>query len=1033
MDQTSSILDRIIHASIQRRLLVVMAAVGILAYGIWTATRMPVDVFPDLTAPTVTVVTEAHGLAPQEVETLVTFPIEAAVNGSTGVRRVRSSSGTGISVVWVEFDWGVDIYRARQIVAEKLQAVAAQIPDDVGNPTLAPISSIMGEILFVGLASDTHSPMELREVAQWDIRRRLKALSGIAHVIVLGGDLKQFQILVEPEKLLQYNLSLADVIATISTSSQNSTGGFLIRGAQESVIRGLGRVNSVEELGDLPITVREGVPILVSQVANVRIGAALKRGEGSINGKPGIIIGVLKQPGENTITLTKRIDTELEAIAGGLPEGMRIEQSLLRQSDFIETAVSNVSIALRDGAILVALILFLFLWNWRTTLISLAAMPMSLALTMIVMNWANLNINTMTLGGLTIAIGAIVDDAIIDVENVFRRLREHRNGGATSELSPDMIIYRASREIRGAIVFATLIVGLVYLPLFFLGGVEGRLLVPLGLAYLVALSSSLVVALTLTPALCSYILGSIKSLPDHESVTVVFLKRIYAAPLRFVLRRPWTVISGSAILLAATLALVPFLGRTFLPEFNEGAITINAVTLPGTSLETSDRLGRQVEEALLKFPEVVSTARRTGRSELDEHAQEIYAAEIDVRLKMKERGKEELFEAIRNELAKVSGITTTVGQPIAHRIDHMLSGTRANIAIKIFGSDLTELRNSAEQINAVVSAVDGAVDVSIEQPFDVPQVAIRFRPEALKRYGATPGLMAEAIEQAYTGTIASKIIDGQRSYGVLVRYADSNRADLDAIRDTLIDTPIGVKVPLRILADVVSDAGPSTISRENAQRKIVVMANVSGRDLGSVVDDIRKAIEEQVSLPKGVYVVYGGQFESEQAARKRITVLGVAVIAGIFVLLLMALGSGRLAMLTMANLPLALIGGIISVFLGGGVLSVGSLIGLITLFGIATRNGLIMITHYEHLIKEEGASLAEAVERGSMERLSPVLMTALSAALALVPLVLAGNQPGNEIQAPMGIVILGGLLTSTALNLLVIPALYAKFGKQDGG
>ncbi len=1032
MTSSDSILDQIIRWSIQRRFLVVMAALAVLAYGIWTALRMPVDVFPDLTAPTVTVVTEAHGLAPQEVELLVTFPLETAVNGATGVRRVRSSSGTGISLLWVEFDWGIDIYRARQIVTEKLQSARNQLAADLGNPTLAPISSIMGEILFVGLASETHGPMQLRDVGQWEVRRRLMSLPGVAHVIVMGGELRQFQVLVEPDKLLHYDLTLADVVGAISRSSENSTGGFLVRGAQESVIRGIGRVGSIEEIAGLAVAVRDEVPIVMSQVATVRVGAALKRGEGSINGKPGVVIGVLKQPGENTIELTRRIDAELDAIAAGLPEGIRVERDLLRQADFIETAVDNVAIALRDGAILVVLILFLFLWNWRTTIISLTAMPMSLALAVIVMSIAGLTINTMTLGGLTIAIGAIVDDAIIDVENVFRRLREHRAAGGASGRDADQVIYRASREIRGAIVFATLIVGLVYLPLFFLDGVEGRLLVPLGIAYLVALFSSLVVALTLTPALCSFILGRSGSLSNGESFVIRFLKRVYGPPLRFVLRRPWTMIGGSAVLLVIALALAPSLGRTFLPDLNEGALTVSAVTLPGTSLATSDRLGRQVEEALLSFPEVVSTSRRTGRSELDEHAQEIYAAEIDVRLSMAERGKEELLAAIRAELGKVSGIVTTVGQPISHRIDHMLSGTRAAIAIKIFGDDLTALRNAAEAIKQAVAAVPGAVDVAIEQPIDVPQTAIRFKPDELRRYGATPGLMAETIERAYSGTIAAHVIEGQRSYGVIVRYADRHRADLAAIRETLVDTPMGVKVPLRMLADVVSDAGPSAISRENAQRKLVVMANVGGRDLGSVVDDIRKVVEEDVSLPPGAHVVYGGQHQSEQAARQRIMVLGIVVVFGIFALLVMALGSGRLAILTMANLPLALIGGIASVFAGGGILSVGSLIGFITLFGIATRNGLIMITHYEHLITEENATLAEALERGSMEKLSPVLMTALSAALALVPLVLAGQQPGNEIQAPMGIVILGGLLTSTALNLLVVPALYARFsGKND--
>jgi len=1027
MTNSGSFIDRIIQWSIERRLLVVLAATGILFYGGWTALRMPVDVFPDLTAPTVTVVTEAHGLAPQEVETLVTFPIEASVNGATGVRRVRSNSGTGISLVWVEFDWGTDIYRARQVVAEKLQA--ANFDDDMGSPTLAPISSIMGEILFVGLVSETQSPMDLRDIAQWEVRRRLKSLPGVAHVIVMGGDLKQFQVLASPEKLLQYEMTLADVVSALSSASQNSTGGFLVQGAQEAVVRGIGRVTSVEDIEGLVVAVQGDVPVTLGQVAEVRIGPTLKRGEGSVDAKPGVVIGVLKQPGENTIDLTRRIDKELASIAEGLPEGTTIKRDLLRQADFIETSIDNVSDALRDGAILVAVILFLFLWNWRTTVISLAAMPMSLALTVIVMHWLELTINTMTLGGLTIAIGAIVDDAIIDVENVFRRLRERRARGQIGPREADQVVYRASREIRSAIVFATLIVGLVYLPLFFLGGVEGRLLVPLGISYLVALVSSLFVALTLTPALCSYILGHTHHLAEKESALVRWLKLAYEPPLRLVVRRPWAVVSGSAMLLAATAALVPFVGRAFLPEFNEGALTVSAVTLPGTSLQVSNRLGRRVEEALLEFPEVVSTARRTGRAELDEHAQEVYAAEIDVRLSMKDRGKEELLREIRGSLGTISGITTTVGQPISHRIDHMLSGTRAAIAVKIFGDDLGTLRTVAEQVKAAVSGVPGAVDVAIEQPIDVPQLAVRFKKEDVRRYGATPGVLAETLERAFTGTIATHVIEGQRSYEVLVKYDGGLGGDLDSLGNTLIDTPAGIKVPLRMLADIRFDAGPSAISRENAQRKLVVMANVSGRDLGSVVDDIRKVVDQSVTFPRGVYPVYGGQFESEKAARSRITLLGALVVVGIFVLLVVALRSPRLAVLTMANLPLAFIGGVAAVFAGGGIITVGSLIGFVTLFGIATRNGLIMITHYEHLLAEEGADLAEAVERGSMERLSPVLMTALSAALALVPLVLAGDQPGNEIQAPMGVVILGGLLTSTLLNLIVVPALYARFGR----
>jgi CzcA family heavy metal efflux pump len=1029
MSKPESAIDRVIQWSIESRFIVVIAAAGLLAYGAWTALRMPVDVFPDLTAPTVTVVTEAHGLAPQEVETLVTLPIESATNGATGVRRVRSSSGTGISIVWVEFDWGTDIYRARQIVSEKLQVVREQLPEGMDAPTLAPISSIMGEILFIGVVSEAHEPMQLREVSEWQVRKRLLSLSGVAHVITIGGELKQFQVLVDPHKLVKMNVTLDDVVAAIGHASENSTGGFFVRGAQEAVIRGIGRVRSTEEIAGIAVAVRDSVPILVGHVAKVQIGPALKRGDGSVNGKAAVVVGVLKQPGVNTLALTAKIDAELDLIEPTLPKGMRIERNLLRQSDFIDTAVHNVSVALRDGAILVAIILFLFLWNWRTTVISLTALPLSLALAVIFMDGLGYTVNTMTLGGLTIAIGALVDDAIIDVENVFRRLRENRMLPEGERLSAGSVIYSASREIRGAIVFATLIIGIVFMPLFFLGGVEGRLLVPLGLAYIVALFASLVVALTLTPALCSYVLPSARSLEGGEGFVVRWLKGIYQPTLRFVLKRPWPVIAMAAALLAASVAVIPFMGRTFLPEFNEGALTASVVTLPGTSLRESNALGRRVEQTLLEFPEVISTARRTGRSELDEHAQEVYAAEIDVRLRMGDRSKDELLAAMRAALAPI-GVTVTLGGPIAHRIDHMLSGTRASIAIKVFGEDLNVLRQTAERIETVVASVDGAVDVAIEQQVDAPQLAITFYQEKIARFGATPGGLAETIETAYTGTIATQVIEGQRAYDVLVRYPDSERQDLDAIGNTLIDTPSG-KVPLRMLASILPDHGPSSITRENAQRKIVVMANVSGRDLGAVIDDIRAGIESEVDFPTGYYVVYGGQFESEQAAKQRITMLGLLVIVGIFALLYMAFSSGRRALLIMVNLPLALIGGIAAVFLGGGVVSVGSLIGFITLFGIATRNGLLMVSHYGHLMTEEGATFEEAVQRGSMERLSPVLMTALCAGLALVPLVIAGDQPGNEIQAPMGIVILGGLLTSTALNMIVLPALFIRFGRDD--
>jgi CzcA family heavy metal efflux pump len=1018
------LMDRIIHWSIVNRFLVVLAAGGVLAYGTLTAIDAPIDVFPDLTAPTVTVVTEAHGLAPQEVETLVTFPIESGVNGATGVRRVRSSSGIGISIVWVEFEWGTDIYVARQIVNEKLQLVAAQIPPDIGPPTLAPISSIMGEILFVAIQSDQHPAMEVRDVADWVVRRRLLALPGVAQVIPIGGEVRQYQVHVDPDRLRSFNVTLTSVEEALAESNQNTTGGFVVRGSQESLIRGVGRVTSIADIEQTVIVVRDGSPILVGHVARVEVGPAIKRGEGSSNARPAVVIAIQKQPGANTLELTARIDRELDAIQGTLPAGMKIERNKVRQADFITTAVHNVAVALRDGALLVAAILFLFLFNVRTTLVSLMSIPLSLLVAIIAMRGLGITINTMTLGGLTIAIGALVDDAIIDVENVFRRLRENRALPDGQQRPATDVIFDASREVRGSIVFATLIVMLVFVPLFFLTGVEGRLLLPLGLAYLVAIFASLAVALTVTPALCAYVLPRSKSLAHGESFVVRALKRGYRPLLTRAVGHPRLVVIAALGLLAGAFAFVPFLGRTFLPEFNEGALTVGAVTLPGTSLAESDRLGRRVEEILLSFPEVISTARRTGRAELDEHAQDVNAAEIDVRLRQGDRSKAQFLDELRTRLTAVPGVVCTIGGPIAHRIDHMLSGTRASIAIKVFGDDLAQLRASATQIQKVMENVDGVVDLALEQQVDVPQLAINFDREAIARYGLRAGALAETIETAYAGRKVTQVLENQRTYGVVVRYRDDVRVDIEAIGNTVVDTPSGAKVPLRMLATIRGDVGPNTISRENVQRKIVISANVGGRDLGGVIGDIRAAIDREVKLPTGYHVVYGGQFESERAASRTINVLGAFVIGGIFLLLFLSFRSVRNALLIMVNLPLALIGGVVSAYLTSGVLSIASLVGFITLFGIATRNGIMMIAHYEHLRAHESASLDEAVLRGSMERLSPVLMTALCAGLALIPLVIAGGEPGNELQAPMGVVILGGLLSATALNMLVVPALY---------
>jgi CzcA family heavy metal efflux pump len=1023
-------MDSLIRWSLKNRLFVVVAATALSIYGAITAVRMPVDVFPDLTAPTVTILTEAHGLAPQEVEALVTFPLESSVNGATGVRRVRSASGIGISVVWVEFDWGTDIYLARQIVNEKLQLVTAQIPPGIGPPTLAPISSIMGEILFLSLKSERHSPLEVRETADWVIRKRLLSIPGVAQVVPIGGGVKQFQVLVAPEKLQAYKVTLQEVMTALEGSNQNSSGGFLVQGSQERLIRGLGRINSGTDVENTVVAVHEGVPVLVGQLGQVVVGPAIKRGEGSANAEPAVILAVLKQPGANTLTLTREIDRNLDEIQKTLPEGMKIDRQLFRQSDFIETAISNVSSALRDGAILVAIILFLFLMNLRTTLISLAALPVSLVVSVLAMKAAGVTINTMTLGGLTIAIGALVDDAIIDVENVFRRLRENRARPDAERRPSTEVIYEASREIRASIVFATLIVMLVFVPIFFLSGVEGRLLAPLGFAYLVAIAASLLVALTLTPALCSYVLPRAGALAHGDSFLVRWLKAGYLPAIRASLKHSAVVIAVSVALLAGAVVLTTFLGRTFLPEFNEGSLTLSAVTLPGTSLEESDRLGHRIEKTLLSFPEVVSTARRQGRAELDEHAQDVNSAEIDVRLEMGERSKGELLAVMRKEISTIPGMVIIMGQPLSHRIDHMLSGTRANIAIKLFGDDLYQLRASAEEIRQVVAKVEGAVDVSVEQQVDVPQLFISFDRDRISRYGVRSGELAEVIEAVFAGEKVSQVLDGQQTYDLVVRYGDEHRADPEAIGNTLIDTPVGIKVPLKMLATIREDVGPNVISRENVQRKIVIMANVGDRDLRGVINDIRAGVEREVKLPQGYYVVYGGQFESESEATRTITLLGLFVVAGIFLLLFLAFRNVRTALLIMVNLPLALIGGVVAVFLGSGVLSVASLVGFITLFGIATRNGIMMLSHYEHLQDVEGVPFEQSIVRGSMERLSPILMTALCAGLALIPLVLAGDKPGNEIQAPMGVVILGGLLSSTGLNMLVVPALYAKFGRR---
>lgn len=1020
-------LDRIIKWSLQNKLLVILASIVVLAAGIVTVTKIPVDVFPDLTAPTVVILTEAHGLASEEVETMVTFPIETAVNGATGVRRVRSSSAMGISIIWVEFDWGTDIFTARQIVNEKLQLVNAQLPPGVERPVLAPISSIMGEIMLVSVSSDYHGEIDVRSVADWSIRRRLLAVPGVSQVVPIGGGKKQYQVLVDPDKLRAFNLSLPEVLHAVSESNQNSTGGVFMEKGQEYLIRGLGRVYSMDDIANAVVAVNDRIPILVRDVAEVKIDAAVKIGDASVNMKPAVVISIQKQPGANTLELTDRIEHTLDEIQKTLPSGMEINSHVFRQADFIQTAIENVTTALRDGAILVILVLILFLANGRTTFISLTAMPLSLIFAIFVMKLFDITINTMTLGGMAIAIGAIVDDAIIDVENVFRRLKENTHAEHPRPVID--VVFEASREIRSSIVNATLIIIVVFLPLFFLSGVEGRLLRPLGIAYIASIGASLIVALTVTPALCALLLSRTSFLERKgDNPFVRMLKSAYSQTLDVVLRKPMLVLVSSCIALAAVLAMLPFLGRAFLPEFNEGSLTLSVVTLPGTSLEESNKIGNLVEQILLNHESIRSTARRTGRAALDEHAQGVNSSEIDARFELQGQSKEEMLSELRNMLSVVPGTNITIGQPLGHRIDHMLSGTRANIAVKVFGPDIFRLRAIAEGVRKTMGSVEGVVDLAVEQQMNVPQIRIKAHRLQMAKYGMTVANLSEAIDVAFNGEVVSQVLEGQQYFDLLVRYNEDHRGSIEKVRQALFDTPVGLKVPITELATIVSEKGVNMISRENVQRKIVVQANVSNRDLRSVIEDIRTGIEKDVALPEGYHIEYGGQFESEQEATRIISLLSVVAILTIFLLLYFEFKSVRTALLVMVNLPLALIGGIIAVFISSGIVSVASLIGFITLFGIATRNGILLVSHYNTLLAE-GKSLPEAIRQGSLERLSPVLMTALCAGLALIPLVLAADKPGNEIQSPMAIVILGGLLTSTALNMIVIPAIVLRFGK----
>ena len=1022
-------IDRIIAWSLGNRLLVLALAAGLLAWGSWSAWRTPVDVFPDLTAPTVTVVAEAHGMPPEDVEIQVTLPIETALNGASGVRRVRSSSGVGISVVTIEFDWGTDIYRARQVVAEKLQIARASLPVELPPPVLTPVTSIMGEVMFIALQSDVHDEMQLKTAADWVVRRRLLAVPGVAEVIASGVLTRQFQVIVRPERLAALEITLDQVVDAVREAGRNASAGFVVENDQEFLIQGLGRVRGRDDIALAVVGQRDGVPVLVRDLAEVVIGPAPRRGTGSYNNSPAVVIGIQKQPDANTLALTERLDLVIGEIQASLEPGMRIETRAFRQADFIKIAIDNLGAALRDGALLVVVIMFVFLLSARATGIALLAIPLSLLAAVLAIRALGGSINSMTLGGMAIALGALVDDAIIVVENIVRRLRENRARSVDTRHSAVAVVYEATREIESSIVFATLIIILVFLPLFFLAGVEGRLLQPLGLAYIVSLAASLLVALTVTPVLCLLMLpGRPDSETGHDNRFTSWLKRGYRPLLEIALVHWRLVTLAAASLLAAACIALVFTGRGFLPEFNEGSLTISVVTVPGTALEKSDRIGSRVEQILLAEPEVVATTRRTGRAELDPHAQAVYASEIDVNLEMDKRSKEELLAALRRQFSAIAGTNIVIGQPISHRIDHMLSGTRANIAVKIFGADLVELRRLGSAAERIMREVPGAVDVAMEQQSEIPVLSVRFDRAALAGYGMPVGRAAEMVEAAFGGAAAGSVLEGSASFDVVVRYSERFRDDLDRLPATLFRTPSGAEVTLDSIAEIRRTRGPDTISRENVQRKQVVMANVAGRDLIGVVEDIRRRIGEEIELPSGYHIEFGGQFESAEAAGQRLLVLGLAVIAGIFLLLVTAFTSMRDAVLVMLNLPLALIGGVVGVWLAEGVVTIAALIGFITLFGIATRNGVILVDHIRRLVAEHDMNPDQAVRIGAEQRLIPILMTALATALALVPLALATGQPGSEIQAPMAIVILCGLLSSTALNMIVVPALYRRFG-----
>ena len=1024
-------LNKIIYYSLHNRLIILTASILLMVAGIFVTSRTEVDVFPDLNAPTVVVMTEASGLAAEEVEQLVTFPIETSINGAAGVRRVRSSSTNGFSIVWVEFDWDTDVYLARQIVSERLATVSEELPDNVNRPVMGPQSSILGEVLIIGLTADSTSMMDLRTLADWTIRPRLLSTGGVAQVAVLGGDVKEFQILLDHGKMKHYGVTLQEVMAVTEEMNRNENGGVIYEYGNEYIVRGMLSTTDIEQLSTALVKKVGDMPVLLRDVAEVKIGyQEPKLGTASVRGKNAVLVTVTKQPETNTLELTEKLEAAMKDLQKSMPQDVKVYTDIFKQSNFIENSIGNIKQALYEGAFFVVIVLFLFLANVRTTVISLVTLPLSLLISILVLHLFGLSINTMSLGGMAIAIGSLVDDSIVDVENVYRHIRENMMLPKGERKPVLTVVYDASREVRKPILNSTLIIIASFMPLFFLSGMEGRMLVPLGIAFIVALAASTIVAMTLTPVLCSYLLRNKKEKVMKESLVSLLIKKHYSVLLEKALSHKKVLLGSTTALFIAAIICLCNLGRNFLPPFNEGSFTINISSLPGISLEESDEIGRRAEELLLTVPEIKTVARKTGRAELDEHALGVNTSEIEAPFELKDRSREEVVHEIRTKLSSISGAMVEIGQPISHRIDAMLSGTKASIAIKLFGNDLETMYKLANEIRNNIESVEGIADLNVEQLIDRPQIKITPKREMLARYGISLADFAQFVRVNMAGEVVSQVYTDGKSFDLTVKAKHSEKDKIEKIKGLMIDSSIG-KVPLYYVANVTSAMGPNTISRENVKRKIVISANTSGRDVGSVVNDIRDIVNEKITLPEDYHIEYGGQFESEQAASKILVFASAFSLLIIFLLLYMDFKSVKLSAIILINLPLALIGGVFSIYLTEGEMSIPAIIGFISLFGITTRNGMLLITGYQHM-QEEGMSLRASIMKSSAERLNPILMTALSSALALIPLAINGDLPGNEIQSPMAKVILGGLITSTILNGFIVPVIYEITNKRKG-